>query len=83
MATITIGTPDPGFAGTRAGVVFRDGRGEVDADNAPALAYFARHGYAVGTPSTPTKKELRGRAAATPADSDAPLTTTQGEPSDA
>ncbi len=50
MATRTISTPDPGFTGTRAGVVFRDGRGEVDADNAAALAYFARHGYAVDVP---------------------------------
>lgn len=61
MATITIGTPDPGFTGTRAGVAFRDGRGEVDADNAPALAYFARHGYALDEPPTPTR---RGRAPA-------------------
>ena len=51
MATRTISAPDPGFTGTRAGVVFRDGRGEVDADNAAALAYFARHGYPVDTPA--------------------------------
>ena len=83
MATHTIGTPDPGFTGTRAGVVFRDGRGEVDADNAPALAYFARHGYAIDAPSTPTKKEPRARAAAAPADDDAAIPTTEGERSDA
>ena len=63
MATRTISTPDPGFTGTRAGVVFRDGRGEVEADNASALAYFARHGYAVDTPPPATKKEPRARAA--------------------
>ncbi len=51
MATRTISTPDPGFTGTRAGVVFRDGRGEVEADDASALAYFARHGYPVDTPA--------------------------------
>lgn len=51
MATRTITTPDPGFSGTRAGVVFRDGVAVVDADNGPALAYFARHGYPVDTPS--------------------------------
>ena len=68
MATRTITTPDPGFSGTRAGVVFRDGRGEVDGDNAPALAYFARHGYPVDTPSParrgrPTAKAAEARAA--------------------
>jgi hypothetical protein len=74
MTTRTINTPDPGFSGTRAGVVFRDGVAVVDADNGPALAYFARHGYPVDTPS-PTR---RGRAstkaaeagAAEPADPD-------------
>lgn len=83
MATHTIGTPDPGFTGTRAGVVFRDGRGEVDADNAGALAYFARHGYAIDVPSTPTKKELRARAAAAPAEPDSAISTTEGERSNA
>ena len=82
MTTRRISTPDPGFTGTRAGVVFRDGRGEVDADNAPALAYFARHGYAIDAPSTPTKKEARGRAAG-PADDVASTPTTEGEPSHA
>ena len=67
MATRTISTPDPGFSGTRAGVVFREGRGEVDTDNAPALAYFARHGYPVDTPS-PTR---RGRASAKAAEAGA------------
>jgi hypothetical protein len=51
MATRTITAPDPGFSGTRAGVVFRDGVAEVDSDNAAALAYFARHGYPVDTPA--------------------------------
>jgi hypothetical protein len=71
MAAITIAAPDAGFSGTRAGVVFRDGRGEVDADNAPALAYFERHGYAVDTPRSPTtKKEPRARAAEAPVEED-------------
>jgi hypothetical protein len=83
MATHTIGTPDPAFSGVRAGVVFRNGRGDVDADNAPALAYFARHGYAIDAPSTPPKKELRARAAATPAHDDAASPTTEGERPDA
>lgn len=83
MATRTISTPDGGFSGTRAGVVFRDGRGEVDADDAAALAYFARHGYPVDTPAPPTKKEPRGRAAATPADGDAATPASEGEPPDA
>jgi hypothetical protein len=61
MATRRISTPDPGFSGTRAGVVFREGRGEVDADDASALAYFARHGYPV---DTPTPSARRGRASA-------------------
>jgi hypothetical protein len=83
MATRTISTPDGGFTGTRAGVVFRDGRGEVEADDAPALAYFARHGYALDVPSTPTKKEPRARVAAAPADDDAAIPATEGERSDA
>ena len=70
MAAIAITAPAPGFTGTRAGVVFRDGRGEVDADDAPALAYFERHGYAVDTPPPATKKEPRARAAETPAEAD-------------
>ncbi len=56
MTTRTISTPDPGFTGTRAGVVFRDGRGEVEADDASALAYFARHGYALDEPAAPAKR---------------------------
>jgi hypothetical protein len=68
MATRTISTPDPGFSGTRAGVVFVDGRGEVEADDASALAYFARHGYPVDTPSParrgkPTAKADEAEAA--------------------
>ena len=68
MATRTISTPDPGFTGNRAGVVFRDGRGEVEADDASALAYFARHGYPVDTPSPtrrgrPTAKAVEAAAA--------------------
>jgi hypothetical protein len=69
MTTRTISAPDPGFSGTRAGVVFRDGRGEVDADDASALAYFARHGYPVDTPSPSPSR--RGRAAARAAESPA------------
>lgn len=80
MTTVT--APAPGFTGTRAGVSFRDGRGEVDADNAAALAYFARHGYAIEPQSTSTKKEARGRAAI-PADEVASTPTTEGEPSHA
>jgi hypothetical protein len=79
MATRTIGTPDPGFTGTRAGVAFEDGRGEVDADNVPALAYFGRHGYAVEPRPSPTKKERSSAAA----DRATPATSTEGEPSDA
>jgi hypothetical protein len=62
MTTRTIATPDPGFSGTRAGVVFRDGRGKVDSDDASALAYFARHGYPVDTPAP--ARRVRGRAKA-------------------
>jgi hypothetical protein len=74
MATRTVTAPDPGFGGARAGVVFRDGRGEVDADDAPALAYFERHGYAVDTPSParrgrPTAKAPEAEAAE-PAEAD-------------
>jgi hypothetical protein len=83
MTTRAVNAPDPGFAGARAGVVFRDGRGEVDADDAAALAYFERHGYAVDTTSPPTKREPRGRAAAAPARDDAVNPTTEGEPPDA
>jgi hypothetical protein len=83
MATRTISTPDAGFSGTRAGVVFREGRGEVDADDASALAYFARHGYPVDTSAPSTKKEPRSRAAATPADGDAATPASEGELPDA
>lgn len=79
MASVTVTAPDPGFTGIRAGVEFEDGRGEVDADNASALAYFARHGYAVETRSIPAKKER----ASTPAERAAARTSTEGEPSDA
>ena len=34
MATIAVIAPDPRFTGTRAGVPFQDGRGEVEADKA-------------------------------------------------
>ncbi|HSW42783.1 MAG TPA: hypothetical protein VLM76_09765 [Patescibacteria group bacterium] len=77
MATRAISTPDPGFTGTRAGVVFRDGRGEVEADNASALAYFARHGYVLGEPAAPVK---RGRAPARPAEADLDGSTAVDEP---
>lgn len=77
MATVT--APVPGFTGTRAGVSFRDGRGEVDPDNAAALAYFARRGYSIEPHATSTKKEARGRAAV-PADDVASTSTTEGEP---
>lgn len=70
MATRTIATPDPGFSGTRAGVVFRDGRGEVNAGDAAALAYFARHGYPVDTPA-PARRG-RGKAKAVEPQDDAP-----------
>ena len=63
MTKLTITAPDPRFAGARAGVVFRDGRGEVDPDDARALAYFERHGYAVDTVPRATRKELLARAA--------------------
>ena len=69
MATRRISAPDPGFSGTRAGVVFRDGRGEVDAADASALAYFARHGYPVDTASPSPSRG--GRAAARAAESPA------------
>jgi hypothetical protein len=78
MTTVT--APAPSFTGTRAGVSFRDGRGEVDADNAAALAYFARHGYSIEPHSIPTKKEARGRAAV-PVDDVASTPTTKEEPS--
>lgn len=80
MATVIVTAPDPGFTGTRAGVSFEDGRGEVDADNAPAVAYFARHGYAVETRPIPKTKE---RASAAAEKSAAANTSTEGEPSDA
>jgi hypothetical protein len=67
MATRTVTAPDPNFGGARAGVVFREGRGEVDADDAPALAYFERHGYPVDTPS-PSR---RGRSTAKAAEAEA------------
>lgn len=79
MATVTVTAPDPGFTGSRAGVEFDDGRGEVDADNASALAYFARHGYAVETRSIPKTNERASGAAA----KSAANTSTEGEPSDA
>ena len=80
MATVT--APAPGFTGTRAGVSFRDGRGEVDGDDAAALAYFARHGYAIEPHSTPAKKEARSRAAV-PADDVASTPMAEGEQSHA
>lgn len=60
MATRTITTPDAGFSGTRAGVVFRDGVAVVDADNTAAISYFARHGYPVDTPAP--ARQGRGKA---------------------
>jgi len=69
MATRTISTPDPNFSGTRAGVIFRDGRGEVEADDASALAYFARHGYPVDT-LAPARRG-RGKAKAAEAQDEA------------
>lgn len=82
MTTRKITTPDAEFSGTRAGVVFRDGRGEVDADDAGALAYFARHGYPVDTPS-PAR---RGRPTAKPgeraAKADQPPVEADPEPED-
>ena len=43
MAQVT--APVEGFTGTVVGVQFKDGHGETD--NEAALAYFARHGYAI------------------------------------
>jgi hypothetical protein len=63
MTTRTVTAPDPGFAGARAGVVFREGRGEVDAEDAAALAYFERHGYAVDTPSPSRRGRPTAKAA--------------------
>ena len=77
MATRTVTAPDPGFAGARAGVVFRDGRGEVEADDASALAYFARHGYPVDTPSL----SRRGRPTAKAAEAEA-VQPTDPDPAD-
>lgn len=70
MATRTISTPDAGFSGTRAGVVFRDGRGEVEADDASALAYFARHGYPVDTPSPARRGRPTAKAAEAPVEAE-------------
>jgi hypothetical protein len=73
MTARTISAPNPGFSGTRAGVVFRDGRGEVEADDASALAYFARHGYPVDTPSPARRGRSTAKAAeAGTAEPDAP-----------
>ena len=83
MATVVITAPAQGFTGTRAGVTFRDGRGEVDADNAGALAYFARHGYAIDAGPTPPKKEPRARTAAARPDDAAANPSAEGDPSDA
>lgn len=79
MATLAVTAPVAGFTGTRAGVAFRAGQGEVDADNASALAYFDRHGFAVNTPATPTK---RGRSSAAP-DEPVPTPPIEGDPPDA
>jgi hypothetical protein len=79
MTAITVTAPDPGFAGTRAGVTFQDGRGEVDAEDASALAYFARHGYALEAPLSPAKKERSSAAAPKPTSTPA----TEGDPADA
>lgn len=70
MATRTISTPDAGFSGTRAGVIFREGRGEVDADDASALAYFARHGYPVDTPSPARRGRPTAKAAEAPVEAE-------------
>lgn len=57
MATVTITSPAPGFAGTVAGVQFKNGQGAVDRSDVNALAYFRRHGYGldgeVGTAAEP------------------------------
>ena len=68
MATIAVTRPTRASPATRAGVPFQDGRGEVEADNASALAYFARHGYALDEPAAPAK---RGRTPARAAEADA------------
>ena len=49
MATRTISRPGPGLHRHPGRGRLPRRRGEVDADNAAALAYFARHGYPVDT----------------------------------
>jgi hypothetical protein len=79
MTTIAVTAPVPAFTGSRAGVVFRNGRGEVEADDASALAYFARHGYIVEARPNPAKKELSAAAAEKPS----VIASKEGEPSHA
>lgn len=53
----TVRTPVEGFTGQVVGVDFADGVAEVSDEG--ALAYFARHGYAVdeAKPSKPKKAD--------------------------
>lgn len=49
MATVKIHAPNAGFTGVRAGVVFKNGVGELDGKTEKsALAYFKRQGYGIG-----------------------------------
>lgn len=48
MATVTVHSPNSGFAGTVAGVTFEAGVGVVDEGNDSAIAYFRRQGYRLG-----------------------------------
>lgn len=60
--------PVSGFTGEVAGVHFVDGVGNTD--NSRALAYFARHGYAVS--KSVTGKAVEAPIAATPAEDESP-----------
>lgn len=76
MAKIT--APVKGFKGRVAGVVFEDGKGETDNDN--AIAYFRRKGYGIGnTKPTGTGVTARSRDVV-PADPRDVATTRVGTP---
>ena len=80
MAARTIAAPDPGFSGTRAGVVFRDGVAVVDSGDASALAYFARHGYPVDTPAPARRGRAKAKAAERAVEADEPPVEADPEP---
>lgn len=48
MGNVKIYTPVKGFTGHSAGVDFKDGVGEIDADNPSIRTYFQPAGYIVG-----------------------------------